>query len=174
MVLHAPRTKVTDYGYKPGDAHLVANAQSKTIKAFDFEGKLLWEKPCLAMGQDPKWWVKGGDCPPGVWKLDESQIYDDYSRVGSNPAFDRTLRCYGWVSVDMYDLEGREDDNGRSGLMVHGGGSGAGWPGAWAPYQPLLPTLGCLRMHNKDLVDYLLPLLQNYATVFLSVYQDDQ
>jgi len=37
---------------------------------------------------------------------------------------------------------------GRSGLGIHGGGTGC--PEPFAPSQPLLMTLGCLRCHNID------------------------
>ena len=55
--------------------------------------------------------------------------------------------------------------------MAHGGGSALGAAGAWAPYQPLLPTLGCIRMHNHDLQHRVLPLFRS-GRVFWSVYQE--
>jgi hypothetical protein len=81
--------------------------------------------------------------------------------------------AFGWMSFDMVDLEGNEDNSGRAGIMLHGGGSGCGWPGAWREQQTLYPTLGCLRMHNADLWDFV---MQRYemGTVFVSVYQDDR
>jgi hypothetical protein len=55
--------------------------------------------------------------------------------------------------------------------MIHGGGIACGWPGAWAPLQPLYPTLGCIRMHNRDLRDRVIPLLQA-GRIWVSVYQE--
>jgi hypothetical protein len=55
--------------------------------------------------------------------------------------------------------------------MIHGGGSANGWPGAWAPKQPLFPTHGCVRLHNIDLRDKVIPLLKTGA-IFVSVYQE--
>jgi hypothetical protein len=57
--------------------------------------------------------------------------------------------------------------------MIHGGGTACGWPGAWAPLQPLYPTLGCIRMHNRDLRDRVIPLLQA-GRIWVSVYQEAQ
>ncbi|MGL4947088.1 MAG: L,D-transpeptidase [Cetobacterium sp.] len=170
MFLTAPLKKPQQFGFKKGDTHLVVNAATKTAKAYDHNGKLLWVLPCLAEGQDPNWRNNSGDTPPGLYKL--GAVYNDYARVGASPSYDRTLLSYGWISFDMVDLEGNEDGNNRAGIMLHGGGSAAGWPGAWRETQPLYATLGCLRMHNIDLRDKVLPL-RNQGTVFVSVYQDE-
>ena len=156
---------------KPGDHHLIANDITERMTAFDHAGNQLWEIPCLCRGQgsDREWRAKNSDTPPGLYKI--GQIYNDFARVGSSPAFDRTLMSYGWLSFDMIDLEGQESKNGRAGIMLHGGGSGNGWPGAWAPMQPLLPTLGCIRCHNIDLKDRVLPLTQ-IGTVYITVVQE--
>lgn len=62
--------------------------------------------------------------------------------------------AYGWYSFDMEELEGQEAANARAGIMLHGGGSACGWPGAWQPHQALHPTLGYLRLHN---INYEIP-----------------
>lgn len=170
MPLYSPHQKPQQHGFKKGDTHIVVNAQTNTAKAYTFEGQKLWEVPCLAMGQDPNWRNNSGDTPPGLYKL--GTLYNDYGTVGDNPAYDRTLMSYGWMTFDMIDLEGNEDDNGRAGICFHGGGSGCGWPGAWLPRQKLYPTLGCVRFHNEDLVDKIWPLYRQ-GTVFVSVFQDD-
>jgi hypothetical protein len=154
-----PRTRPQDYGFKVGDYHLVANAASGTVKAYEFSGKLLWERPILLQGQHDQYWAVGGDTPPGVWYL--GQLHNDKANGTMDKAF-------GWMFFDMVDLEGREDGNNRAGLGVHGGGSSLRDP--FAPRQPLVPTLGCPRMHNEDLEKYVLPLYQK-GKVFLSVYQ---
>jgi hypothetical protein len=172
MRVYQPKQRPIEHGFKQGDYHLVANASTKTIKAFDFAGKELWEKPCLADGQHPNWRIGQGDTPPGLYKL--GTAYRDYDRFIDDPGyppFCRELRSFGWVSFDMVDLEGHEDDNGRSGIMLHGGGTACGWPGAWERYQALYPTWGCLRMHNADLQFEVLPLYDK-GTVYLSVWQD--
>jgi hypothetical protein len=166
-----PTKRPQQFGFKKGDSHLIVNDASETMKAFSFEGKLLWEIPCLARGQysDFEWKIQRSDTPPGLYKL--GTIYKDYERVGDKPAYDRTLMSYGWYSFDMVELENQEAGNGRAGIMLHGGGSACGWPGAWAPRQALFPTHGCVRCHNIDLRDKVLPLTQT-GTVYCSVFQE--
>ena len=156
---------------KPGDSYLLVNDRDQQIEAYDHTGKLLWKAPCLARGQgaDNDWRTRNSDTPPGLYKI--GQIYRDYERVGDKPAFDATLRSYGWYSFDMIELENQEAKHGRAGIMLHGGGTACGWPGAWAPRQRLHSTFGCLRMHNIDLRDKVLPLTKK-GTVYIGVHQE--
>lgn len=57
------------------------------------------------------------------------------------PNEDDLSAAYGWAYLNI-------DGRGRA---LHGGGSNLGWDGAMAPYQPLLPTLGCFRMYNAHI-----------------------
>lgn len=160
---------------KPGDYHLIVNDITEKAKLFDSNGKLLWEDNCLARGQygETTWSTPRSDTPPGLYKLGKAYL-DRLSR-GPHPACDRTLLAYGWASIDMVDLEGNEDGSGRAGIMVHGGGSGCGWPGAWEPKQHLIPTLGCVRLYNSR-VEELAKLVKRISaqgnTVYVSVYQE--
>jgi hypothetical protein len=171
MTLIGPKKRPQDFGFKAGDSHLIVNDAIETMKAFSFEGKLLWEIPCVARGQysDYEWKVNKSDTPPGLYKL--GQLYNDYALHGNKAPYDRTLMAYGWAFYDMIDLEGQETGIGRAGIGLHGGGSALGWPGAWAPQQPLVATHGCCRIHNSALVDKVLPLYRK-GTVFLSVFQE--
>ncbi len=171
VTMIGPKKRPQDFGFKKGDSHLIVNDAVETMKAFSFEGKLLWEIPCLARGQysDFEWKITNSDCPPGLYKI--GAIYKDYDRVGDKPAYDRTLMAYGWYSFDMVELENQEAKYGRAGIMLHGGGSANGWPGAWAPKQPLVPTHGCCRAFNIDLRDKILPLTKT-GTVYISVFQE--
>lgn len=166
-----PGKSPRQFGFKPGDTHIIVNDIVETAKAYDYYGNLLWEIPALARGQgsDYLFSATGSDTVPGLYKL--GQLYNDYALFGDKPLYDRTLMAYGWMSFDMVELEGQEARYGRAGLMVHGGGSINGWPAAWAPKQRLVPTLGCVRLYNIDLRDKLLPLY-NKGTVFVSVYQE--
>jgi hypothetical protein len=157
---YPPRTHPRDYSFKDGDFHLIANAIAKTIKAYDYKGTLIWEKPALMEGQRYEFWLYAGDTPPGVYYL--GAIYNDQANGTME-------RAYGWLTFDMVDLEGREDGNDRAGICLHGGGSAL--PDPFAPYQKLVPTYGCIRMHNQDLRDYVLPLYKK-GRVFISVYQN--
>lgn len=169
--ISGPTKQPQDFGFKEGDTHLVVNDVSQRAKAYDFHGSLLWEVPCRARGQgaDDRWQSTGEDTPPGLYKL--GQVYDDWGAYGNNAPRTRTTLAYGWLSFDMIELERQEARYGRAGIMLHGGGTGCGWPGAWSPHQPLLPTFGCVRMHNIDLRDKVQPLFKT-GTVFVSVYQE--
>jgi hypothetical protein len=171
MALVGPKKRPQDFGFKAGDSHLIVNDASERMKAFSFEGKLLWEVDCLARGQgsDLEWKVTNSDTPPGLYKI--GTVYRDYEKAGDKPAYDRSLMSFGWYSLDLVELENQEAKYGRAGIMLHGGGSACGWPGAWAPKQPLFSTYGCVRCHNIDLRDKVVPLLKA-GTIFVSVYQE--
>jgi hypothetical protein len=166
-----PSKRPQDFGFKKGDSHLIVNDASETMKAFSFEGKLLWTVPCLARGQysDSEWKVQRSDTPVGLYKL--GTIYKDYDKLGSKPAYDRTLMAFGWYTFDMVELENQEAKHGRAGIALHGGGSALGWPGAWVPNQALTSTYGCVRAKNIDLRDKVLPLTKA-GTVFISIFQE--
>jgi len=155
---------------KAGDSYLLVNDRDQDMEAFDHTGKVLWKVPCLARGQraDNDWKHSSTDTPPGLYKL--GQHYPDYEQ-NPNPPCSDTAMSYGWYSFDLVELEGQEVKVGRAGIMLHGDGSGCGWPGAWAPIQPLLPTLGCIRLHNVDLRDKVLPLYKQ-GTVYVGVFQE--
>jgi hypothetical protein len=155
---------------KPGDSYLLVNDRDEDMEAYDHTGRFLWMLPCLARGQgaDTDWSHTNTDTPPGLYRL--GQLYADYEQ-NPNPPCSDTAMAYGWYSFDMEELEGQEIKAGRAGIMLHGGGSACGWPGAWAAQQPLHPTLGCVRIHNADLRDKVLPLYRQ-GTVFVGVFQE--
>lgn len=165
-----PKKRPQDCGFRPGDSHLIVNDITERAKAFSFSGQLLWEIPCLARGQgsDYDWAGVGTDTPPGLYKI--GAIYRDYE-IDPVPVYSRNVMAYGWYSFDLVELEGQEQRHGRAGIMIHGGGSACGWPGAWAPRQTLYPTLGCIRLQNIDLRDRILPLL-GLGTIWVSVLQE--
>ena len=166
--LIGPKKTPQECGFKAGDSHLVLNAQSEELKAFDSTGKLIWTIPAIARGVNGHYDKQGGDTPPGLYKL--GQIWDDRVPGGGVPAFTKERRSYGWITFDMIELEGQENVRGRAGICLHGGGTACGWPGAWAARQPLHFTHGCPRIHNEDSVKVL--ELHEQGTVFISLYQD--
>jgi len=155
---------------KPGDSYLLVNDRDEDMEAYDHSGKFLWKLACLARGQgaDTDWSHTNTDTPPGLYKL--GKLYADYEQ-NPNPPCSDTAMAYGWYSFDLEELEGQEVKAGRAGIMLHGGGSACGWPGAWAAQQPLHPTLGCIRIHNADLRDKVLPLYRQ-GTVYVGVFQE--
>jgi hypothetical protein len=166
-----PKKKPQDFGFKSGDTHIIVNDVNEKATAYSFGGLKLWEVNCLARGQgrDTEWRYPNTDTPPGLYKI--GQIYNDYAAYGKYPAYDRTLMAYGWVSFDLVELENQEAKWGRAGIMIHGGGSANGWPGAWIARQPLCSTHGCVRMYNQDLLEKVLPLTKQ-GVVYVSVYQE--
>ena len=157
----ATETKtVHDFGFTKGDYHLVMSDVTEQMSAFDSKGTKLWTIPALAKGvAGSDYRYTGADTPPGIYKL--GVVYCDIETGNLDPA-------YGWYTFDMEDLENQETGVGRSGICLHGGGSSA--PDPQAPYQPLLPTHGCVRIHNQDLRDRILPLYDS-GVVFLTVHQ---
>lgn len=168
--LVGPETHPSRYGFRPGDSHLIVNDKIEQLTAFAFTGQRLFRIPALARGHggEREWRRRHSDTPPGLYR--SSRIYRDWE-ADPSPPYDRTLAAYGWFSIDLDDLEGQEVRSGRSGIMAHGGGSALGWPDAWSPRQRLLPTLGCIRLHNEDLLRLVLPLHEK-GRVFWSVYQE--
>lgn len=166
-----PRKTPYDFGFKAGDSHLIVDDRAQTLTAWSFEGGKLFQVPAIARGQggDKEWKRNGEDTPPGLYRL--GQVWDDYGRVGASPSYALELMQYGWTFVDMVELENQERTHGRSGVGIHGGGSALGWPGAWAPKQRLVPTRGCVRCHNSDVRDRVLPLMTT-GTVYMSVFQE--
>jgi hypothetical protein len=152
-----------------GDSYLLINDRDEDMEAYSHSGEFLWRVPCLARGVGgPDWRKRYSDTPPGLYLI--GQVYRDYEQNRHPPQSD-TAESYGWYSFDLVELEGQEAINKRAGIMLHGGGSACGWPGAWAPRQRLYPTLGCLRAHNIDLRDKVLPLTMT-GTVYVGVFQD--
>lgn len=172
MNIVGPKKTPQQFGFKEGDTHVIVNDVTGKAKAFDYHGDLLWTIDVLAQGvAGPNWRYRNADTPPGLYKL--GVVYRDYEQHGRESApFTRTHLSYGWYSFDMVELENQEARNNRGGIMWHSGGTALGWPGAWQPRLSWLPyTHGCLRSHNIDLRDKLLPRYEE-GTVFVSVYQD--
>lgn len=134
---------------KPGDKHAIVSAIYNTMTCYDHTGKKLWSVPAFPVGQHRNWRETGGDTPPGSYKagITYTQIRGRDSRA--------VCDAYGRKCIDLIDLEGQETGNNRGGISIHGGGTGL--PDPWAPYQMLLPTLGCIRTHNHDLEVTIVP-----------------
>jgi hypothetical protein len=154
-----------------GEHHLVVDDRNETITALDHKGRQVWRVAALARGQSTEtdWRSRGSDTPPGLYRI--GTVYRDYED-DPTATFSEERRAYGWYSFDLIGLEGQEGPGtGRDGILIHGGGSACGWPGAWLPLQPLHPTLGCIRLHNLDLRNRVLPLVE-MGTVYVSVWQE--
>jgi GH24 family phage-related lysozyme (muramidase) len=157
---------------QPGDHHLISNDVNETMTAWTHDGHKLWSIPCLCRGQggEAEWQSPNTDTPPGLYKV--GSVWRDYERLGDHPAsVPADLYPYGWFTLDLVEMEGQERRYGRAGIAIHGGGSVLGPSGCWQPFQPLVTTHGCIRAHNADLRDKIVPLLQS-GTVWVSVLQE--
>lgn len=129
--------------------------------------KTVWKKDCLAKGQTSDWTVFSGDTPVGLYKLGHCWIAED-SEIS-------ILKPYGKYCFDMISIEDAEIAVGRSGICLHGGGSNLGYPKCVEPYQPLVPTFGCIRAYNQDLAtviyDLWLETQANGNDIWITVIQ---
>lgn len=79
-----------------------------------------------------------------------------------NVSAEITNGCYGDAYGNFYITTG--DYRGRD---IHGGGTGLDDP--YEDYQKLIPTYGCLRMHNKDGVELSQMIIDSGNHVVLTV-----
>lgn len=140
---------------RPGDVHLVVSRNAESLKAFNHQGAELFHCQARAVGQHPDWHRTGGDTPPGVYYV--GVLYDTH---GETP--------YGNYCLDLVDLTGNEDNNGRAGISLHGGGSGL--PDPFAGHQGWVNTHGCVRVQNADLEYRIVPLVKTTKAGGFTVY----
>lgn len=171
---HYPKVKPQDVGFSPGDYHIIVDDMTQMAKCFDYTGKRIWMKDCMAKGvAGPRTDVKYGDTPYGLYKLGLLYTYNSAIEPES------VLVSYGRLCYSLEDIEGNATRERRTGLCLHSGG-GKALPNPFSPYQSLVYTLGCLRMHNADVEEYVYPLTHRVSgyrrdnTVYVSVIQDDK
>lgn len=146
---------------KPKDIHIIVSHAYRTAKAFDAHGLLLWKTAALTEGVADSVDLPGGDTPFGLYRLGEpipTSVHE--------PA--AIWHAYGPWFMDMQDLENQETGRGRAGIGLHGGGTGLRDP--LADEQPLIPTHGCVRVHNGFLKSRIVPLVQRTQKAGGSVY----
>lgn len=171
LVLSAKSTMQEKPDLVPGDYHLVVlddeSKPTSSMTCYDSQGNKQWSTSCLARGQDANYSVFAGDTPPGVYYLGECWIAD--------PGDVKTCKPYGVHCFDLVSEKLGEIGLGREGICLHGGGSALGYPGCNDDYQRLVPTFGCIRMHNGELRDTIYPLWQKTEAsnnrIWVSVHQ---
>lgn len=139
------------------DIHIIVNDwESKYIgeaKAYSASGKMLWTIPALCKGvEGSRWSIRNGDTPPGLYLAGELIV----TKPGEP---NQTWSAYGQHCIDLVEQEGQESRYQRGGICWHGGGTAA--PDPLARKQQLVPTLGCVRSHNGDLAEIVVPMLQS-------------
>lgn len=165
---------------KPGDAHVILNGSTNTLKFFyvNADGskslRHQWEAHDVGVGDaNPP----NGDEYGHLCKIPPADGYTLGVPGPCGPNSDDGA-AYGWWATPINDNpEGTLAAHGRSGLMIHGGGSGLADP--FAPLQGWEWTLGCIRMQNVDngmqtaadgtLVNSVRYVQQNGSTVYLEV-----
>jgi hypothetical protein len=154
-----------------GDFHLIVtddeSLPTSRMECRDYKGNYLWEKKCLARGQVADWGLYSGDTPTGLYEIGQLWLADSKDAA--------TCKPYGITCFDLVSIDDGENIVGRAGICLHGGGSALGYPGCNNDYQTLVPTFGCIRMHNADLRETIAPLVDKATRtqnkVFVSVYQ---
>ncbi len=122
------------------DLHAVYSRSTNRLKLFESQGILLLSIECRNKTvRDDGNYGHWSPCPPGTFLLGQ-------------PALANTVPFGKWF-VSMNDWSGCQAMKAyrRSGIGLHGGGSGLSQP--FAPYQspPWVITHGCLRCRNRDL-----------------------
>jgi hypothetical protein len=148
---------------KQNDVHFVVNANTRRLKCFDASGHLRWMAEAHCNGTNGSYNVFQGDTPPGLYKcgLPDDVLPTDSDKASFGPWF-----------VPLIEMEGQMSRRGRSGIGVHGGGSGLADP-FYALRQGWVPTHGCIRLQNEDvirLVNTVKFIQRNGGTAWLSVH----
>jgi hypothetical protein len=115
------------------------------LAAFDREGKAVFTCEARTRGSDGGPDVQGGDTPPGLykaglitWTRRDEPLHIQHS--------------YGPVFIDLVEQEAQEARRGRAGVGHHGGGTGL--PNPLAARQGWMPTHGCVRSQNEDVLEW--------------------
>lgn len=142
----------------PNDRHFVFDNDTDLLKGYDCHGREFFRAECrnVAVGGDG--FGHFGRCPRGDYEVG-SPI-----RKGTAP--------FGEWFVPLLDYGAHHTmaEFERSGIGVHGGGSGLANP--FSAHQGWVPTHGCLRLQNSELSRFVLWVRQAQAKggkVYVSV-----
>lgn len=130
---------------------LIVNRSTNKMKLYDmhWEEVGLWE--ARTEGQHRDWSKKNGDTPTGLYSIDPNRVALRPEKTG----WPKNDRAYGEGKINMNAEAGNawraEKQYGRSGFAIHGGGTRLGKQ-AFDDRQGFVPTQGCIRMQNEDVV----------------------
>ncbi len=121
------------------DLHFTFARGDNKLKGFDASGTLLLNVECRNRAVRDGTYSHWGNCPPGTFLLGDPA-------TRHTPAFGRWFIAL----LDWQECRAMAAYR-RSGIGIHGGGSGLSDP--FAPHQspPFVITRGCLRLVNADL-----------------------
>lgn len=153
-------------GSSAGDGSAVVSLLDGRGNLIASYGASVPQPGALARGvKGPSRNIKSGDTPFGVYRFTMTAGGTTSNRLGTG---------YGTGKVYVDDRRGRMYgdvvDARRSLIRLHGGGSRL--PAPYAPDQRLLPTLGCVRMKNRDVNDLIrqikrLPRTESLQFIFM-------
>lgn len=128
------------------DFHFVVGTRTYRMSLYTTSGKI-WEIDARTEGQLRNRAAQSGDTPLGLYLC--GQI------TATRPDEPQsTWNSYGEYFVDLIGQDGQEGPgSGRDGIGVHGGGTGLS--NSLAARQGWVPTLGCIRLQNQDLVRFV-------------------
>jgi hypothetical protein len=107
---------------------------------------------------DPLFFGHYGLCPIGDYMLGTPRR--------NNPGDDEYIAEGSWF-IPILDVHDLWVPDGRSGLGIHGGGTGLADP--FLPEQGWALTLGCIRLQNADLQRLALLLVNEYAKLTVAL-----
>lgn len=121
------------------DLHFIYSRSTNRLKAFDYRGGQLLDVECRNRTVNDGTLARWGNCPPGTFVLE--------------PPVPKNTVPFGAWFIGLADwAECHEMSvHGRSGIGIHGGGTGLSNPFAPQQSPPWVPTHGCLRVCNQDL-----------------------
>lgn len=123
---------------KEHDLHLVFDPNAERMSVWDASHKLVFACAARNVTTANGQYGHDGQCPPETYLL-------------GRPVAKNTVPFGPWFIPlnDFGDHHGMQD-HGRSGIGIHGGGSGLAHP--LDPEQGWQITHGCLRVENQDLI----------------------
>jgi len=148
---------------KPHDYHMILNAQARSLKLFDATGKEVFQCEARNRTVNNGQWGHWGNCPPGEYVL-------------GKPVFKDTVPFGRWfIPLLDYGDHHTMAKFGRSGIGIHGGGSGLARPMAPRQSPPWVVTHGCFRILNLSLAELeqkVAGCQANGGTVYVTVVAD--
>src|SRR6266851_1232877 len=132
------------------DLHMELDRATRRLKMFDTHHRIIFDcearNRTVANGQ----YYHNGNCPPGEFLLGPPRAC---GTIPFGPWFIVILDYGGYQTMAHYN---------RSGIGIHGGGSGLALP--FAPCQGWQITHGCWRLQNEDL-DKLARCVSQWASM---------
>lgn len=145
---------------KPHDTHMILDRSARSLQLYALGGTLLLECEAhnVTTNNAGAFSEHNAPCPPGQYLL--------------GPPVEKNTVPFGKYFLLLADYDGHHTmaENGRSGVGLHGGGSGQ--PDPFAPHQGWTVTHGCWRLANaslEQLVSLLRPLRASGGRCFVTV-----